>query len=228
MLRAFGRTLFDHSVGTFAQYFDSTPFLFVTLKSAEADVFVRDSCKQLGIRNARVVSLDAPTRGQAETVYLGMERAGVGDGPLTIFNIDTAEVGFQQPSFVDRCDGYLDVFRATGDHWSFVRPEAPGSWRVAETAEKRRISDLCSTGLYHFASASEFAMAYGRAVGEFAQGQLPELYVAPLYNHLISEGRDVRYREVPAESVVLFGTPSEYGALLSARRSPFGGASSLP
>jgi hypothetical protein len=221
-LPAFGQSLFAHAVGSFARYFRTDRFLFITLRQFAAADFVSAECRRLGIASFDVVTLDTLTRGQAETVYLGLASAGVGREPLTIFNIDTAEVDFTHPTFVGECDGYLDVFLAPGDHWSFVAP-APGSdCRVAATAEKQRISALASTGLYHFASADDFrAACLAGASGDPAAAGPGELFVAPLYNHLIGLGRDIRYRLVDRDRVVLFGTPDEYARLLARPVSPF-------
>ena len=121
------------------------------------------------------------------------------------------------PDFVDTADGYLDVFHGEGDRWSFARAAGADTDRVIETAEKVRISELCSTGLYHFACAADFRDAFEAEAARLAAAERPgELYVAPLYNHLIAAGRDVRYRLLPESGVVFFGTPDEYRALIEA------------
>jgi hypothetical protein len=219
MLQAFGKSLFAHAVGSFCRYFDSEAFLFVTLRQFAAAEFVRAECRRLGIVRFDVVTLDHLTRGQAETVYLGLASAGIGNEPLTIFNIDTAEPDFEQPDFVSHCAGYLDVFAAAGDHWSFVEPAPGNDGRVARTAEKQRISDLASTGLYHFASADDFRAACLAGTGDSPSSM--ELFVAPLYNHLIARGRDIRYRVLAQDRVVMFGTPDEYERLVAGPSSPF-------
>ena len=219
-LRAYGESLFAHSIRSFERYFDDTPFLFITLEQYSAADFVRAECDSLGIRDAKIVVLDELTRGQAETVQKGLAAAGVHDEPITIFNIDTAEPGFVQPAFVDECDGYLDVFVGTGDNWSFAKPAPDGSDRVIETAEKNPISDLCSTGLYHFASSDDFLSAYHSQLEGGLEGLARgEIYVAPLYNFLIASGKDIRYRILEREDVIFFGTPAEYEALLQDQHS---------
>ena len=127
----------------------SVPFLFVVRDVAGTVDFVRAECAAMGIARAEVAVVDEPTRGQAETVAIGLDRARVPDGePVTIFNIDTFRPGFRFPDFGGRpTDGYLEVFRGSGDNWSYVRPARDGDDAVAETAEKRPISDLCCTGL---------------------------------------------------------------------------------
>ncbi len=222
-LRAFDESLFAHSIRSFERYFEDTRFLFITLRQYSAAEFVRAECRRLGIADAEIVVLEKLTRGQAETVQKGLATAGVRDEPITIFNIDTAEPGFVQPGFVNECDGYLDVFIGTGDNWSFAKPAADGSDRVIETAEKNPISNLCSTGLYHFASSDDFLAAYQAQLEGGLEGLARgEIYVAPLYNFLIASGKDIRYRILERDDVVFFGTPAEYEALLSAPDSPFG------
>jgi hypothetical protein len=214
-LRAFGQTLFCHSMRSFESYFSDTPFLFVTLGEFDAADFVRSECASLGITDARIIELDAPTRGQAETVFAGLDALGRPETPVTVFNIDTAMPGFVQPAFATDCDGYLDVFVGSGANWSYVRPASPDSDRVVETAEKQVISNLCSTGLYYFKSSGSFCDAYLQQMEAGLEGLTGgEFYVAPLYNMLIGKGQDIRYRLVPRDEVIFFGTPAEYEALL--------------
>lgn len=217
MLETHGRTLFDQAVLSFAAYFDSLPFLFVARDVAGTADFVRARCAALGVAVARVVTLDAPTRGQAETVELGLDAASVAaDEPLTIFNIDTFRPGFAFPDFEQPVDGFLETFVGEGNNWSFVRPATEGSDRAAETSEKRPISRFCCTGLYHFARASLFREAYYTAATLPADRlEAGELYVAPLYNALIAAGRDIRFSVVPRDEVIFCGVPAEYEALLA-------------
>jgi hypothetical protein len=216
MLPLGGRTVFDHAVGSFGAYFAGVPFLFIVRGGAEVGDFVAESCAALGIKNLQIETLSGPTAGQAETVELGLKGAGVpGDTPITIFNIDTFRPGFRFPEqpWSKSAAGYLEVFRGAGSNWSYVRPAAYSSDRVIETAEKRPISNLCCTGLYHFARAQDFLASL---VVERHEPSTAELYVAPLYNHLIREGMAVHYCLVSASEIVFCGVPSEYEAMLAA------------
>ncbi len=97
-----------------------------------------------------IVSLNEVTAGQACTVLTAREWIN-NDEPLLIFNADTycpTTIGSALDAYSTPPDGVLDVFRATGDRWSFARIDE--SDRVSETAEKRRISEWASTGLYYF------------------------------------------------------------------------------
>lgn len=213
MLALHGRSVFAHAVGSFEAEFARTPFLFIVGPDPGAAAFVRSACAGLGVADARVVALDGSTAGQAETVERGLD-AVADDTALTIFNIDTFRPGFSFPGgLLDSLDGWLEVFRGEGANWSYVKP-APGPEPLAlETAEKQPISDLCCTGLYHFARAGDFRAALAE---ERRAPQAKELYVAPIYNHLIRKGARIGYRLIETREVVFCGTPAEYKALLSA------------
>jgi hypothetical protein len=192
--------------------FGSETFLLIHLDRPGVAEFVRARAEAIGIRNLRMVALTEPTRGQAETVWLGLERLAVPDAePVTIFNIDTIRPGVRKAAF-DGKAGWLECFVGEGDHWSFVRPVDPSNppeGLVAEVVEKRRISPLCCSGLYHFGSVHLFNEAFHR---EAASSSESELYVAPMYRHLIALGWLVSYGMAPAQSIFFSGTPAEYEA----------------
>lgn len=215
MLQAHGRSLFAHAVLSFQTYFASHAFRFICLDVQDTPAFVAAECAALGLARFDVVTLDAPTRGQAETVALGIDAdvPVAGDTPITIFNIDTFRPGFQFPATVQNPDvaGVLEVFQGEGDNWSFVKPWDAHSDRVRETAEKRPISDLCCTGLYHFGRADDYRRIFAaEAHCPPEEWDAQELYVAPLYNRLIREGADIRYSLINRSEVIFCGVPREY------------------
>lgn len=215
-LQLHGSSMFAHAVGSFSAYFDTVQFLFVARDIADTNAFIFAECAALGIRNVTIHALGKPTAGQAETVDVALQAVGASpDTPITIFNIDTFRPGFRYPDATcwPESAGYLEVFRGAGANWSYVRPDRGPEPRVLETSEKRPISDLCCTGLYHFAQAGHFREALRI---EKNAPSCPELYVAPLYNHLITAGLPVHYNIVAADSVVCCGVPAEYVALAAA------------
>ena len=216
MLMAHGKSLFEHAVGSFAEYFQSIPFLFIVRDIDDTIDFVRQQAEAMGILDFYVVCLNQKTRGQAETVTLGIEMwreetATTNDCPVTIFNIDTFRPGFIYPNLRELGDGYLEVFRGSGDNWSFAKPISNETTQVSQTAEKNPISDLCSTGLYHFRSLEEYLSSYysyiKKPVETWEKG---ELYVAPLYNILIGLGKEIHYHLIPRDTVIFCGVPQEY------------------
>jgi hypothetical protein len=212
-----GESLFALCVKSFEAYFATEPFLFICRDDVAAAEFVGAECAKLGLQNFQCVSLPGATRGQAETVLLGLQQAAVGPAEsLLIFNIDTARPGYRFPEALQFVDGYLEVFAGEGEHWSFVRPAAAFTSRVAQTSEKQRISNLCCTGLYHFARCADFVRLCESAVADIDNycQRWGELYIAPLYNALIEQGALVAYHEVAQDQILFSGTPDEYQTLL--------------
>jgi hypothetical protein len=207
-----GAALFDHAVSSFSAYFREDSFLFITRDSGAA-TFAAQRCAALGLANTKIVTLAHGTSGQAETVFLGLMKAGVeDDASIIVFNIDSFRPGYVKPGHLadPSFAGYLEVFRGAGAGWSYVAadPLIPG--RVAAVAEKLPISDLCCTGLYHFRKAGDFRWAYLHPAPPRSEAERQERYVAPLYNALIARGDRIGFTLIAPSAVVFCGTPREY------------------
>lgn len=213
MLVAHGLSLFEHSMLSFSHYFESEHFVFILRDTHNTKQFVEDKLEKLGISSFDIVVLECETRGQAETVALGLSKYRENNHPITIFNIDTIRYSFHTSVPTSIGDGYLEVFLGTGDNWSYVKPDHTG--RVIETAEKKPISDLCSTGLYVFSDIQDFYWAYEEySLIPDSQWTNGEIYIAPLYNLLIEKGKVFKYVLVDPSFIRFVGTPDEYNDFL--------------
>jgi dTDP-glucose pyrophosphorylase len=166
----------------------------------------QDIAKRYAKYDPAVIALDEVTQGQACTVLAARELIDA-DEPLLIFNADTycrTTLAGALESLPPQVAGVLDVFRAAGDKWSFARFDADR--RVLETAEKRRISEWATTGLYYFRRGSDFVRHADAMIAEGERSN-HEFYVAPVYNRLIAAGADVRAN--PVEAVWVLGTPED-------------------
>ena len=127
------------------------------------------------------------------------------DLSLLIHNCDT---GFQWSTELGQVDGCasMPVFEAEGDHWSFGQPDPQNPMRAIAIAEKRRISNLASIGLYGFRSAGEFL---DRARQQLNDGTTVngEHYIAPMLQAAIEGGEPIALPRV--QGVKLYGTPAE-------------------
>ncbi len=222
MLEAFGKSLFLHSISSFEFYFNDEDILFITLDSHNSRKFIEQECQKIGLNNYQIVVLNKPTRGQAETVYLGINKIKIPkDEDLLIFNIDTFRPGFKWPSkeFNPReTDGFLETFIGEGKNWSNVLPKDESLQKVKLTAEKKEISKYCCTGLYYW----RYCFDYCRIFETYLSISLKEVdggeyYIAPMYNYLIDEGKDIRYSLIEKDKVIFCGTPIEYNAFLSSK-----------
>lgn len=213
-----GQSVFALAVGSFKAIAQHEDLLIVCLAQDQVAEFARAELARIGIHRGRVVELPKMTAGQADTVSQGLAAVGVADDePVLIFNIDTFRPGFRYPAAFDvkAVDGYLECFIGSGANWSNAVPAAPGSNRVIRTSEKRQESEFCCTGLYYFSTAAAFERAYRTECEAHRQGggQASELYVAPIYNHLIEQGADIRLEVVPLSQVLFCGVPAEFEAL---------------
>jgi NDP-sugar pyrophosphorylase family protein len=218
MLKAKGKTLFHHSVESFNKYFDQEFFLFITLNTTTIKKFIEDECEILGVKNYKIIILEKPTNGQAETVYKGLKKSkNIDVSNIYIFNIDTFRPNFTKPtSFdLDCIDGYLETFVGSGSNWSNILPCKKGSDKVKLTAEKKEISEYCCTGLYYWKSSKVFFDIYERSFKKGMHGfNSNEFYIAPMYNLLIEEGGDVRYTVIDKKNLIICGTPREYESFI--------------
>jgi len=216
-LMLWGRTVFAHAVSSFSGFFEQEEILIVSLRQDGLSAFVSREMHELGVRLWRLVELPQMTLGQADTVMQGLQHASAAaDQPITIFNIDTFRPGFEYPTNFDvtTVDGYLECFEGTGANWSNVIPSEAGDCHVQRTSEKMQDSQYCCTGLYYFRRAGDMIEACVEALeGRERTGSAGEVFVAPLYNSLISNGMDIRFSIVQIAEIVFCGVPEEYEAL---------------
>ena len=203
-------SIFSWSVRSFEKYFETDTFIFVYRDIYNTKEFIEKEISHLGIKNFHLVCLDKETLGQADTVYQGLKHIEA-DDEVYIFNIDSKIINFIKPKWVNSCDGYLEVFKGEGDHWSFALAEE-NTLKVIKTAEKERISDFCSDGLYYFSKKSLFENAFLKAKVK------EEFYIAPLYNTLIRENNTILYDLINIENILFCGTPEEYLDILEKQK----------
>jgi len=168
-----------------------------------------DINERFGAYSPSVIGLPTVSQGQACTAWEARSALDLCQ-PLLIHNADTLFTSDLEGTLAafPESDGVLGVFEASGDHWSFAETDAED--RVVRTAEKVRISRWASTGLYFFRDPNRFGELVGRSLDMAGEGH--EIYIAPLYNMMISEGADVRLDR--AISVSPLGTPGELRSYL--------------
>lgn len=185
----------------------ATRLIFICLREHLADGSLESDIRtRYPMHDVVIVPLDTVTRGQAETV-LAAKAYIDNDSPLVIFNADTyveSNLAGHLATLPAHVDGVFGVFSAPGDKWSFARTDAHG--RVVETAEKRRISEWASTGLYHFARGADF-VRHTEAMIAADDRERGEFYVAPVYNRLIRENAHI-VLDI-ATHVWVLGTPED-------------------
>jgi dTDP-glucose pyrophosphorylase len=188
--------------------FPDAEITFVALREHEECCGVTRLIRGLMGTQSRVILLDDVTEGQLVTVLAAREIINT-DQDLLIASADTyvvSDLGAAVSARRPECRGLISVIDMPGDRWSFARTDA--ARRVVEVAEKVRISEHASTGLYYFASGREFVETAETLIrnGERTRG---EYYVMPLYQKYIDRGR--RIEIVPSREMWDMGTPEALG-----------------
>lgn len=204
MLQIQDQTMFDFALTSLSEFFDSQ-FIFILHKKHNGGEFVDKHCDFLGISDYELVEINEYTDGQATTALEADDKINAQES-IAIFNIDTyITKGTLGPDAI-RGDGYIPVFSAKGDRWSFVRTDAED--QAIEVSEKEKISDLATIGFYYFDEWELYKMAYQEASNSVKQAY-GEKYVAPLYNILIDHGHSIYTDKIPADHVHVLGTPED-------------------
>lgn len=206
-IMAHGKTLFDWSMISLSGYqAQAIQYIFIVRREDNAGFFLTEHCAALGIQNFKVIELDEMTDGQATTAMLAAPYWNR-ETALLIYNIDTyVEKGWMNSGEL-KGDGFIPCFKGEGDHWSFVKTDFTG--KAIEVREKVRISDHCTLGAYYFRSCALYEELYHDYYATNGHLEKGEKYVAPLYNHLISQGGEVYISNIEGTAVHVLGTPEE-------------------
>ena len=141
---------------------------------------------------------------------------------VLIYNIDTTiQASYLVKSQIRLAEGCIPLFEAQGTHWSFARLNESGD-QIVEVAEKRPISHWGSVGLYYFSRWRDFQRAY-MAEAEAIKQEYGEIYIAPLYNHLLKEGKTIVPLFLPQNSYASLGTPDELIEFIEEKMGRFEG-----
>ena len=212
---AHGQSLFYWSMLSLKNFLDTDSRLtFVCLAENNSADYVYSECNKLGLMNVHIVELPKITDGQATSAYVSRQFWQL-DAPLLIYNIDTyVNPRALQPEQIRAgSDGWIPCFRVPGDHWSFVRL-GEDEW-ATDVAEKNRISNDASIGLYWFARAGDFIDAYEEFFSDPANLVKGERYIAPLYKNFIQNNKKISITDLPIPDVHVLGTPMELDIFLS-------------
>lgn len=108
------------------------------------------------------------------------------------------------------CAGIISVIDLPGEQWSFAQTDENG--RVVQVAEKQRISNHASTGLYYFSKGGDLVSIGEKMIrdGERTRG---EYYVIPVYQKMIEAGQQILIS--PATEMWDMGTPEAKAAFES-------------
>lgn len=154
--------------------------------------------------NCEIVMLEGVTEGQLATVLTARDYINDDEDVLvmscdTYVKSDLTQHVQGRPADVE---GLISVADMPGDRWSFARVDDDGN--VVEVAEKVRISDHASTGLYYFSHGSKL-VEVGEEMIRNEEKTRGEYYVIPVYQKFLDRGWKVGISE--ASEMWDMGTP---------------------
>ena len=211
-----GEVVFDRVMRPFSKYADHVEFVFAFRDVHNTKEFLVSRLNKLRINKYRLVKLENKTSGQAETVYFALNslEQKYHKENLSVFNIDTFHNNLKLVNFdgeYRNCDGILEVFEDDGENWSFAKII---DGKVVSTAEKYRISNYASNGLYYFRSIDHYIDTFEEYYYLGSNKVLGETYIAPMYNKIVEKGGLVKAKLIDKADVTFCGVPRDYRQLM--------------
>jgi len=164
----------------------------------------------------KYVVVDELTAGAACTALLAKELIDV-DEDLLIANSDQiiqySPENFNALKELTTVDAIVFSFNAVHPKWSFVKTNSRGY--VTEVAEKKPISNIATCGIYWYRKGSDF-VKYAEQMIEKNVRVNNEFYIAPVYNELINDGKEL----IPfyVHKMWGIGTPEDLNRFLAEKK----------
>lgn len=159
--------------------------VFVLLREHEAQFQVRSMLTSMVQQPVSFVLLDEVTDGQLCTVLAAKEFMKEDEDVLVAASDTWVQSRLGDDVLQPHIDGLISVAQLPGEQWSFARTDDTG--HVVEVAEKVRISDQASTGLYYFRRAGDL-IRFGEEMIARKEKTRGEYYVIPVYQKMIEAG----------------------------------------
>ena len=164
--------------------------ILVALSEHERLFGLKNLIRPLITSTHEFVFLENVTEGQLCTVLAARKWIDT-DEDLLIASSDTyvrSNISNDIKNQPTDCKGLISVADLPDSHWSFARTDKNG--RVLEVAEKVRISNNASTGLYYFRKGSDFVFFADEIIrkGEKTRN---EYFVIPVYQKFIDLGMKI-------------------------------------
>lgn len=169
--------------------------IFIALKEHEQTYGVSKLIKEQIVTDFELILLDDVTEGQLCTVLTASHYFQPNQSILIAASDSYIESNIAEEVKNTNADGLISVINLPGEQWSFAKTDETG--RVIEVAEKTRISDYASTGIYYFRDAKHFEQ-YAQQLIQQKETTKGEYYIMPLYNKLIAKGAQIELSHTKA------------------------------
>jgi NDP-sugar pyrophosphorylase family protein len=168
-----------------------TKVIFVLLKEHHRQFDFESLLAQYKITKYEIVCLDEVTEGQLCTVNAANYLINK-EEDILIIACDTyidSDIILDIKSKSIECDGIISVIKQDGNYWSFAKFDENN--KVLEVAEKKRISEYASTGIYYFTLGSDFC-EFATAVIKKNERVSGEFYIMLVYQYMLEIGKTLK------------------------------------
>lgn len=163
-------------------------FVFVILREHDEQYGIQKLISHILPKNVEFTLLDDVTEGQLCTVLAAREFLNREEDILIASSDTFVQNDLAHTIATTQYAGIISVANLPGDQWSFARTDEQG--KVVEVAEKKRISDHASTGLYYFRKAGDL-IDFGDAMIKRQEKTRGEYYIIPVYQKMIEAGYSI-------------------------------------
>ena len=176
-------------------------FIFIALKE-HLDEGLTEYLENKGI----IITLDVVTEGAACTTLMALKHIN-NENPLVIANCDQY-LEWDFDDFIDKSKDYhgsVVVFNSTNPHHSYALVKKKV---IVEIAEKIVISDKACAGIYYYAKGSDYIESCVMMIAKNIRTN-NEFYIAPAYNEMINNNKQLTIYEMDVNKKHMLGTPYE-------------------
>lgn len=201
LIEVAGKPMIYHAFKSVSQV-NYRKVVFIALEEHEKQYQVHNLLKKEVINDFELILLDGVTEGQLCTVLKASPFFKEDEGLLIAASDSYIKSNIAEELKTSKADGIISVIDLPGEKWSFAKTNELG--QVIQVAEKERISNNASTGIYYFSNTLNFQEEAQKMISnkETTRG---EYYVMPLYNKLIQNGKTILLSH--AQEMWDMGTP---------------------
>lgn len=165
--------------------------IFVALKEHEIQFGISKILTETLGNKYELLLIDEVTEGQLCTVLVAKEYFLKRTDLLVIASdsLIKSNIGHEINHKANEVKGIISVINLPGDRWSFARTNELSE--VVEVAEKVRISDNASTGIYYFSDVMEF-LELAEDIITKREKTKGEYYIIPVYQRIIEKNEKVK------------------------------------
>jgi len=184
-----GKPMFLHALESVSGIAYSA-LIVIVLKEHAAVFNIKQLLSDAGYKNISIIELEEVTEGQLATVLTASSYLDTPED-LLILSSDTVIESAIKAEILEKrnaCAGIISVAKLAGTQWSFAKANALGI--VEKVAEKERISDLASTGIYYFSKGNAF-LKYASKIITQKEKTRNEYYVIPVFQKFIDNNETI-------------------------------------